>query len=268
MRRPGRLARAGRLVRGRRPAAKVCARCPCASCTGCATPSTGREILVEAEPGKVYLDRDTGEPLEVVGKVAPARAVAVAAAVGGGEPALLQLVRPAGPEGPQRLPDVRPPDGRDRPLSSHVQPAPVHASRRARRRPGRRRLRRPDGRRRRGARRPRGAPGARGQQGRVRRPRRRHELLHPVASSSTSSAADSDSGDAAATATATPTASGQSGTSAERPGAAAPAARRARTQPDPAGHRHERPVAGQRPARSTTSARTTPAPAERRARSA
>ncbi len=35
------------------------------------TPSTGREILVEAEPNKVYRDRDTGEPLEVVGKVLP-----------------------------------------------------------------------------------------------------------------------------------------------------------------------------------------------------
>ncbi|CAA9502174.1 MAG: hypothetical protein AVDCRST_MAG53-2067 [uncultured Solirubrobacteraceae bacterium] len=35
------------------------------------TPSTGREVLVEAEPGKIYRDRDTGEPLEVVGKVLP-----------------------------------------------------------------------------------------------------------------------------------------------------------------------------------------------------
>ncbi len=35
------------------------------------TPSTGREILLEAEPGRTYLDRDTGEPLEVVGKVIP-----------------------------------------------------------------------------------------------------------------------------------------------------------------------------------------------------
>jgi len=34
-------------------------------------PSTGREVLVEAEPGKLYRDRDTGEPLEVVGKVLP-----------------------------------------------------------------------------------------------------------------------------------------------------------------------------------------------------
>jgi hypothetical protein len=35
------------------------------------TPSTGREIFVEAEPGKTYRDRDTGEELEVVGKVLP-----------------------------------------------------------------------------------------------------------------------------------------------------------------------------------------------------
>src|SRR5215208_5913997 len=32
--------------------------------------------------------------------------------MGRGEPALLQLVRSARTEGPQRLPDVRPPDGR------------------------------------------------------------------------------------------------------------------------------------------------------------
>ena len=35
------------------------------------TPSTGREILVEAEPGRTYVDRGTGEPLEVVGRVLP-----------------------------------------------------------------------------------------------------------------------------------------------------------------------------------------------------
>ena len=35
------------------------------------TPSTGREIFIDAEPGRTYLDRDTGEPLEVVGKVLP-----------------------------------------------------------------------------------------------------------------------------------------------------------------------------------------------------
>ncbi len=34
-------------------------------------PSTGREVIVEAEPAEIYLDRVTGEPLEVVGKVLP-----------------------------------------------------------------------------------------------------------------------------------------------------------------------------------------------------
>jgi hypothetical protein len=35
------------------------------------TPSTGREIIQEGEPGQLYVDRDTGEELEVVGKVLP-----------------------------------------------------------------------------------------------------------------------------------------------------------------------------------------------------
>jgi hypothetical protein len=34
-------------------------------------PSSGREIVLEAEPGEIYLDRDSGEKLEVVGKVLP-----------------------------------------------------------------------------------------------------------------------------------------------------------------------------------------------------
>ena len=34
-------------------------------------PSSGREIVREAEPGRIYVDRETGEPLEVVGKVVP-----------------------------------------------------------------------------------------------------------------------------------------------------------------------------------------------------
>jgi hypothetical protein len=34
-------------------------------------PSTGREIILEAEPEKVYKDRETGEPLEVVAVVLP-----------------------------------------------------------------------------------------------------------------------------------------------------------------------------------------------------
>jgi len=34
-------------------------------------PSTGREVIIEANPDRVYRDRDTGEPLEVVGKLLP-----------------------------------------------------------------------------------------------------------------------------------------------------------------------------------------------------
>jgi hypothetical protein len=34
-------------------------------------PSTGREILLDADPDEIYRDRDTGEQLEVVGKVLP-----------------------------------------------------------------------------------------------------------------------------------------------------------------------------------------------------
>jgi hypothetical protein len=34
-------------------------------------PSTGRELILAAKPDRVYIDRDTGEPLEVVGKVLP-----------------------------------------------------------------------------------------------------------------------------------------------------------------------------------------------------
>ena len=34
-------------------------------------PSTGREIIAEVEPGIIYTDRDTGETLEVSGKVLP-----------------------------------------------------------------------------------------------------------------------------------------------------------------------------------------------------
>jgi hypothetical protein len=34
-------------------------------------PSTGREMLIDAGPGEVYRDRDSGEELQVVGKVLP-----------------------------------------------------------------------------------------------------------------------------------------------------------------------------------------------------
>jgi hypothetical protein len=35
------------------------------------TPSTGREIILEAEPGEIYVDRETGESLEIIGEVLP-----------------------------------------------------------------------------------------------------------------------------------------------------------------------------------------------------
>ncbi|MFL5824635.1 MAG: hypothetical protein ACJ764_14475 [Solirubrobacteraceae bacterium] len=35
------------------------------------TPSTGREVIIEAEPEGVYLDLETGEELEVVAQMLP-----------------------------------------------------------------------------------------------------------------------------------------------------------------------------------------------------
>jgi hypothetical protein len=35
------------------------------------TPSTGREVIVEAEPHTVYRDHETGEELEVVAQLVP-----------------------------------------------------------------------------------------------------------------------------------------------------------------------------------------------------
>lgn len=34
-------------------------------------PSSGREVIIEADPDEIYVDHDTGEPFEVVGKVIP-----------------------------------------------------------------------------------------------------------------------------------------------------------------------------------------------------
>jgi hypothetical protein len=33
--------------------------------------STGRDVVIEAEAGRVYVDHETGEPLEVVGMLLP-----------------------------------------------------------------------------------------------------------------------------------------------------------------------------------------------------
>ena len=35
------------------------------------TPSSGREIVIEAESEQIYVDRETDEPLEVLGKLLP-----------------------------------------------------------------------------------------------------------------------------------------------------------------------------------------------------
>jgi hypothetical protein len=35
------------------------------------TPSSGREVVIEATQGEIYLDRDSGETMEIVGKVLP-----------------------------------------------------------------------------------------------------------------------------------------------------------------------------------------------------
>jgi hypothetical protein len=34
-------------------------------------PTTGREVFIEAEPEEIYRDRDSGEKLDIVGKVLP-----------------------------------------------------------------------------------------------------------------------------------------------------------------------------------------------------
>jgi hypothetical protein len=34
-------------------------------------PASGREIVREAQPGEIYVDRDSGEPLEIVGRLLP-----------------------------------------------------------------------------------------------------------------------------------------------------------------------------------------------------
>lgn len=34
-------------------------------------PSTGREVIIEAIPGEIYLDRETGEQLEIVAELLP-----------------------------------------------------------------------------------------------------------------------------------------------------------------------------------------------------
>jgi hypothetical protein len=34
-------------------------------------PASGREVVIEAQPGEIYTDRETGEEMEIVGKLLP-----------------------------------------------------------------------------------------------------------------------------------------------------------------------------------------------------
>ena len=78
-----------------------------------------REVIREVEPGTVYVDRETGEEFEIVGKLLPLAPSAERAALGGREPPPLRLLAgAAGAEGPQRLPALRPPSARRRALTT------------------------------------------------------------------------------------------------------------------------------------------------------
>ncbi len=35
------------------------------------SPASGREIVLAAEPGEIYVDRDSGTPMEIVGRLLP-----------------------------------------------------------------------------------------------------------------------------------------------------------------------------------------------------
>ena len=74
-------------------------------------PAGGREIIIEAEPDGIYRDRETASSWRPSARSSRSSPSGSKAPVGGREPAVLHLVRPAGPEGPQRLSDLRPPHG-------------------------------------------------------------------------------------------------------------------------------------------------------------
>ena len=69
-----------------------------------------REVIREVEPGTTYVDRESGEEFQVVGRAAAAGPLPQRAALLGREPAPVRLLaRAARPEGPERLPALRPP---------------------------------------------------------------------------------------------------------------------------------------------------------------
>ena len=80
-----------------------------------------REVIREVEPGKIYVDHESGEQFEIVGKIDPAGAVAEQPAVGRREPAPVRLLAgAAGAQGRERLPALRPAAAGRRGLSQRL----------------------------------------------------------------------------------------------------------------------------------------------------
>ena len=69
-------------------------------------PASGREALAHAEPGPVYVDRETGEEMEPVAMVLPL-APSASSLPRTPEPPRLPPLRPADRAGRQRLPVLR-----------------------------------------------------------------------------------------------------------------------------------------------------------------
>ena len=70
-------------------------------------PASGREALAHAEPGSVYVDRETGEEMEPVAMVLPLAPSASALPRTPGQPPRLPPLRPADRPRRQRLPLLR-----------------------------------------------------------------------------------------------------------------------------------------------------------------
>ena len=87
-------------------------------------PASGREALAHAEPGSVYVDRETGEEMEPVAMVLPLAPSASALPRTPGEPARLPPLRPADRPRRQRLPLLRP-----APRSAPIAAYQVHVER-------------------------------------------------------------------------------------------------------------------------------------------
>ena len=83
-------------------------------------PSTGREIIAEVEPGIIYKDRDTGETLEVSGKMLPLAPSASNLPWSGGQPPRLSVVRPVAQKDLNECPTLRAAHGA--PRSSRTEP--------------------------------------------------------------------------------------------------------------------------------------------------